>query len=315
MELQLLREADEVLSLCGQRRSFPDGTTVVPFERKILMPMVLQPGASTVFTKEITGDTYFELRAISSDQRANQITGVRIQIQLPNGRFLIGQNGQDVGQFAWIGSWRYAIDPFIESSPGQKFNVILTDTVGLGAPFAMNLVFEGCDNYYLRGGRRVDSPSVADQPRYSGLVNENILAPCYVAGFGPAVPDDSEDSLFTYSSDLATLPIAGPLFTSLKIPIDAGYDFRMNRILVDMQAANTVTAGVVLGRLRAGGGYALNDDYIDLAQYLAAAEYPHAWTVHGQDAIYIDLQLVDGAGTGSVTWRAHLEGVRRRRVA
>lgn len=314
MELQLLREADSILSLCGQRRSFPDGTTVVPLERRILMPMVLQPGASTVFTKEITGDTYFELRAVSSDQGSNGIAGVRIQIQLPNGRFLVGQNGQDVQQFAWVGSWRYALDPFVECSPGQKFTVILTDTVGLSAPFAMNLTFDGCDNYYLRGGKPVDSPSVAEQPRYSGLVNENILAPCYSAGFGPAVPDGAEDSVFTYSSDLATLPLLGPLFTSLKVPIDAGYDFRLRRILVDMQADNTVTAGLVVGRLRAGGGYALNDDYIDLARYLAGAEYPHDWTVHAQDAIYIDLQLVDGAGTGSVTWQAHLEGVRRRKI-
>lgn len=315
MEPELLRQMDLILSRCGRRRSLPDGLSVVPLERDILLPMVLQPNTSRTFVKEVTGDTRWSLRAISTDQRGNQLTGVRALIQLPTGRFLIGRNGQDVGQLAGVGSWRYAVDPEVECDPGSKFQVTLTDVGGLAEAFACNLLFQGTLDYYLKGGEPVSPPPlVSTQPRYAGIVNENILAPCFLAGHGPVTPAGYEDEAFTYSSDVATLTIGGTVFTTLTVPIDNGLDFQMRRILVDLQAEETATAGAILGRLRAGSGYALSDDYIDLARYLAGAEYPHDWKVRGSDAVYIDLQLVDTAGTGSFVCQIHLEGVRRRKL-
>jgi hypothetical protein len=315
MQLELLRQAQTIVSRCGGRRSTRPGMTVVPIERKILMPMVLQPNQAKIFTKEVVGETVWALRAISSDQGSNSITGVRVQIQLPNGRFLIGGNGQDIGQFAWVGSNRYSFDEEVECQPGSKIQVTLTDMVGLGAAFVCNLLFEGCYKYYIDGdGSAGHTPGASDDPRYQGIVNENILAPSYQAGYGPVTPAGYDDSLFTYSSDVATLPLAGPLYTTLKIPIDSGIDFQLRRILLDVQQDATVTAGVVLVRLRAGAGYALNDEYIDLARYVAGAEFAHDWKVRGQDAVFLDLQLADGAGVGSMTVVAHLEGVRRRKV-
>ncbi len=279
------------------------------------MPMVLQPNQAKIFIKEISGETVWALRAISSDQGSASVVGVRMQIQLPNGRFLIGGNGQDIGQFAWVGSNRYHFDTEVDCQPGSKIQVTLTDMVGLEEAFACNLLFEGCYKFYLD-----DSPaaspvaSMVDEPRYQGNVNENILAPCFLAGYGPVTPEGFRDSVFTYSSEMATLPLAGPLFTTLKIPIDSGLDFQLRRILVDIQQDETVTAGVILARFRAGAGYALNDDYIDVGRYLAGAEYPHDWKVRGGDAVFIDLQLADSAGAGVMTFTAHLEGVRRRKV-
>ncbi len=315
MDSVLLRQADLILSKCGRRRALPDGLTVVPYERDILLPMVLQPGTSKTFIKEVTGDTRWSLCGISSDQTSNTLTGVRVLIQLPTGRYLIGRNGQDIGQFAGVGSWRYAVDPEVECDPGSKFQVTLTDTGGLEEAFACNLLFHGSLNYFLKDGEQVPAPpSASAQPRYAGIVNENILAPCWVAGYGPATPNGYWDEQFTYSSEVATLAIGGTLFSTLSIPIDNGLDFQMRRILIDLQAENTATAGAVLGRLRAGSGYALSDDYIDLARYLAGAEYPHDWKVRGSDAVYIDLQLVDTVGTGAFTMQVHLEGIKRRKI-
>ena len=150
MDLQLLKQADQVLSKCG--RPTIQGGSIVPLYKAFLMPMVLQPNQSTVFTKEITGETIWGLRAISSDQTSAAVFGVRLQIQLPNGRFLIGNNGQDVGQFAWVGSYRYLMDPEVDCFPGSKIQVTLSDTVGLGAARPVNLLFEGAYKFVFRNG-------------------------------------------------------------------------------------------------------------------------------------------------------------------
>ncbi len=312
-DLELLKQADFILSKCGGRRATPDAV-VVPIEKKFLVPMLLQPGQSQLFIKEITGDTPWELRGISSDQTSGTITGVRIQIQLPNGRFLIGGNGQDAGQFAWVGSYRYNVAPGVECNPGSKFQIVLTDMGNLEEPFAFNLVLDGCYNYYLKGGRLEPVDSVAEELRYAGIVNENILAPCWMAGYGPVTPAGFDDDYFVYSSDVGTLTVGSTLFTTLKIPIDAGLDFQLRRMLPDVQVGAGVTAGVIRARLRAGAGYALSDDFSDLARYLTAVEAPHDWKVRGGDAVYVDLQLADGAGAGDLTMQMHLEGVRRRKL-
>jgi len=314
MNESLLREADRVLSKCG--RPQVRGAVAVPLFKAFLMPMVLQPNQSTVFTKEITGDASWTLRSISSSiGAANAATGVRIQIQLPNGRFLIGLNGQDVGQFAWIGSWRYNLaDGAVECEPGAKIQVTLTDITGLANPYAVNLLFEGAYTYYLRGAGFGAGDLASQMPRYQGVVNENILAPCSIAGEGPYTPEGFTDERFTYSSLQNSVTVtAANLSTTLKILIDAGYDFLCRRVLVDVTRDNTATAGEFLGRLRTGSGYALCDSFLDIARYLNGAEYPHDWMIRGEDAVYVDLNLADAAGTGNYNVQVHLEGVRRRR--
>lgn len=321
MNEALLREADRVLSKCG--RPSVRGAVAVPLFRGFLMPMVIQPNQTKVFTKEVTGDVSWWLRDISSAIGATgDATGVRIQIQLPNGRFLVGQNGQDVGQFAWVGSWRYNMDLGIECEPGSKIQVTLSDVVGLSDPLAVNLLFGGCYVYYLKGDSGLSAGDLASKlPRYQGIVNENILAPCWVAGEGPATPEGFIDERFTYTSmdpstDDGRTPVdvgGSNLTATLKISIDAGYDFFCRRILLDVTRDVTATAGTFLGRLRTGSGYALMDSFLDIARYLNGAEYPHDWKVRGEDAVYADLNLVDVAGSGNYYAQLHLEGVRRRR--
>ena len=317
MDLQLLQQADQVLSKCGGRTF--EGGSVVPLQKSFLMPMVLQPGQSTIFTKEITGETIWALRAISSDQTSFGITGVRLQIQLPNGRFLIGGNGQDVGQFAWFGSWRYLMDPEVDCQPGSKIQVTLSDTAGLLAPLAVNLLFEGAYKFFFRvptfwQHRSIWQSLASKLKRYWGIINENILAPCWRAGIGPATPPGFQDDLFTYASPIVTMPIAGPLTATVKIPIDAGIDFLCRKVHVDVSGSAAATAGTVLARVRSGTGYALNDDFIDYARYIGGAEWAHDWKVRGEDAVFIDVQLVDTTGAGNIFVQFFLEGVKRRRL-
>lgn len=320
MNETLLREADRVLNKCG--RPVISGAVAVPLYRGFLMPMVLSPNESRTFTKEITGDVNWTLRAISSSiGAARAVTGVRIQIQLPNGRFLIGSNGQEIGQFAWIGSWRYSMgEGAIECEPGSKIQVTLTDTLGLGGPLAVNLLFEGAYTFWLRGAGGGSNSLASELPRYSGVVNENILAPCWVAGEGPYTPVGFEDGRFTYSSidpetvdGKTAIALAGPLSATLKIDVDAGYDFFCRRVLVDVTRDDTATAGVFLCRLRTGSGSAFTDTAFDIAQYINGAEYPHDWLVRGDDSVYVDVSLADSAGSGNYYIQVHLEGARRRK--
>jgi hypothetical protein len=313
---------DQVLSKCG-RPTMPGGVSCVPLVKDIVVPMILESGQTTVFMREIPGDTRWQLRAISSDQGMNSITNIRIQIQFPNGRYLFGGNGMDIGQFASVGSFRFLIDPSMEFDAGDSLKVTLSDTTagGHGAAQAVNLVFEGAYLYFLQGGQLArDSMKLASQlPRYQGIVNENILAPCWMTGAEPPVPSgyDQHDQ-FTYSSQVLTFTIGTNENGQLVIPIDQGYDFFCRRILTDVRFAGVgqgaAPTGVVLGRLRTGTGYSLNDDFIDLRTYLCGVNWPKDWKIRGRDEVIADLQLADVVGTGTITFQLHLEGVRRRKV-
>lgn len=314
MNTDLLISAHKALTACGFVHE-DKGGIYVPLEKKFLLPMVLQPNQNSVFQKEIVGQTVWGLRAISSDQGMNTITGVRLNIQMPNGRYLIGGSGVDVGQFAWVGSYRYWMDE-LECEPGSKISVSLSDanTGGLANPLAVNLVFEGCFKYYLRGRPGIEAEALlaSQLPRYQGIVNENVLAPCWWQGVGPSTPPGFKDDLFTYSSSVVAIALAGPVSATTKIDIDSTSDFVCSRLLVDLEPDSTVTTGSVLMRLRVNDGYALMDDYLDVPRLISGAEWPVNWYIKAGDQVVVELALVDATGTGNMSVQVHLEGSKRR---
>jgi hypothetical protein len=157
-------------------------------------------------------------------------------------------------------------------------------------------------------------------------VNENILAPAWSSNEGVLTPPGFVDEYFIYSTadpidqpTQTTWTLTGGAITSqpnplpFEIPIDPGYTMFVRRILVDLQKTGDA-AGMVLGKLRTGAGYVLNDSYIDLERYICGAEYPCQWKVGGSDSVLIDLALADFSGDGTVTYQVFLEGYRRRAV-
>jgi hypothetical protein len=316
VDIELLTQASAILSKCG--RPTLRGAAAVPLFKCFLMPMVIAPGDTQTFIKEITGDTTWVLRSISSSSGSDgsSASGVRLQIQLPNGRYLFGgKTGIDVQQFAATGSFRYLQDPPTECQPGDKIRVTLSSTDNGAASMAVNLLFEGHYDYYMSGGPQSLPDLASGLSRYQGIVNENILAPCYIAGIGPLTPAGYDDEFFTYSSDTLAVAIAGTNRTgTVKINIDNGLDFFARRFLFDITASNTATAGAFLGRVRASSGYSLCDSFMDLSRYIGGAQHPKDWKVRGGDEVFIDLNLVDTAGTGTISITVHMEGVRRRKV-
>ncbi len=328
MKLEYLKQADVILSKCG-RPLLPGGVAAVPLVRSFILPMVLQPGGAVTFTKEITGSAPWGLRAISSDQSSAALTGVRLQIQLPNGRFLFGGNGVDVGQFTGFGSWRWNQDPELRCEPGSKIQATLTDSGGLAEAVAVNLLFEGALLYFITGANFSPAGlSASSLPRYQGIVNENILAPAWWSNEGVNTPPGYVDEYFVYSTPD---PIDEPAQTTwtvtagavsappdplpFEVQIDPGYVFHCRRVLFDLQMSAALYGTIVLGKLRTGAGYVVNDNYIDLQRYLTGAEFPTNWKINGGDSVFADLALADiPNASGSVTFQVFLEGFRRRKA-
>ena len=328
MKLEHLRQAEAILSKCG-RPQLPGGVSCLPLTRGFVMPMVLDPGTSVTFEKEITGNAPWVLSAISSDQTSSLLTGIRCQIQLPNGKFLFGGNGVDVGQLCWIGSYRWLQDPELRCEPGSKIAVTLSDTTltGLPASTAVNLTFEGALLYFLQGGKRPSTPELASSlPRYYGVVNENIMAPVWMSGDPIETPAGFVDDYFIYSTPdpkdqpaISTWTVTAGVVTAfpnpspLEIVVDEGYQFFCLRRLFAIGFTSTASA-IVLAKLRTGAGFVLNDNYIDYERYLCGAESPGRFEIGSRDSVFIDAQLADVAGTGTVTLQVFLEGFRRRQA-
>ncbi len=336
MNLEYLKQADQILSPLTARAG---GVSVVPLFRCFNLPMILQPGASVTFTKEIeSGGAPWELRAISQVVSGDGVPtgggGVRVQIQLPNGRFLFGRNGVLVTEFCSIGSYRWLQTPALRCEPGSKIQVTLSDPfTALSTPIAVTLLFEGACLYFLGGNpsmKTILHPTqdvamlASSLPRYQGVLNENILAPPWMSNEGIQTPAGFVDEYYTFASadplvnpGASTWTVTGSAVTAapnpplFEIPIAPGYEFFVRRLLFDIQKTSTAT-GTVMGKIRTGEGFSLNDANIDLQQYLCGSEYPGVWKVKGGDSVFVDAHLTDPGGTGTITMRVYLEGYRRR---
>jgi hypothetical protein len=316
MDTKLLRQADYVLSRCG-RPVPPPGLSAVYIPKGFLLQSVVPVASQVTVTTEIEGDATFCLRAISSTVSTS--TALYVQIQLPNGRFLINTL-MDITQIAGYGSYRFLFSRELPCPPGSKIQITFdTSTPGAGAAQPIVLLFDGAYAFYLRSdGRRALNVDeyVSELPRYLNGTGQNILAPCWISGEGPRTPAGYEDSRFIYSSPVTTIALAATQLTaSAQIQVQQASDFECRRFLVDVTASDTVTAGLFLVRVRLASGYLFTDDYIDLARLLGSAQWAKDWHCPAGDAVVFDFLLVDSAGSGSMTIQIHMDGVRRRKVA
>ena len=204
----------------------------------------------------------------------------------------------------------------------------MTDTTsgGLANPTPVNLVLDGDYLFFLRSPVPPSNLSLAsDLPRYERGTNQNILAPVWMSNELISTPAGFHDEYYVYATpDPVDFPgpttwtVTAGAVTGFPNPvpfesiIDPGYEFRCLRMLFDVEVTASAVATVV-GKIRTGGGFVYNDNYIDLQRYLCGTEAPkeHLW-VAGGDSVFVDAALVDVTGTGTVTFQAHFEGYRRR---
>jgi len=198
-KFKLITEADYVLSRCG--RFQPPVGSVVYIPKSFLVQAVLPVAPSNqTFYKEITGDTTWCWRSISTALSAT-MPAVSAQVLKPDGKFLF--NGLlDLTAVQGFGSYRYLLTNELEVPPGSKIQLNLDDNyLDAQAVQPVSMLFGGAYAYYLKNGRRSPScveESAAALPRVFAGVNQNLLAPCWMAGEGPSTPDGWEDIAFTY---------------------------------------------------------------------------------------------------------------------
>jgi len=310
-DLRLLTQADLYLSKCG-RPLAPKGTSLVYIPHGIAINAVIADLTTSTYVKEISGPTDWVMRAISSTDNDN----IFVQVQLPNGQFLYN-NYIKLSNVGGYGSWRYLLTEELVCPPGSKIQLTLDTNISApGATESVSYLFEGAYKFQFRGGRRSPSPIdlVSRLPRYFNTSDQNIMAPCWAQGFGPTTPQGCQDSPFIYSSNVSTLDVAsGPKTDQVTIQIEQDTDFLCNRLLFDVLQGGSVTGGSFLARVRAGSGYALNDEYFDVARYIGSSYMAKPWLIRAGDKVIIDLQLVDYAGTGTMTFEAFLDGRKRRK--
>jgi hypothetical protein len=318
MDVQLLRQADFILSKCGRPMPPQAGVSVVYIPKAFLLQAVVPVQSTQTFSKEITGDTTWCLRAISTTVSA--ALALYVQVQLPNGRYLF--NGLvDVTQIGGYGSYRYLFTRELPCPAGSKVQVTLdTSTPAAAEAQPIVILAEGAYAYYLTCNAR-GALSVAElassMPRYLGTVNQNILAPCWASGEGPRTPDGYEDARYIYSSAVVSFAsvTSGQLQSTAVLQIRQDSDFECRRFLVDIIAAAGVTAGAVLARVRLTSGYQLTDDFIDLAKYLGSTPWAKDFHCPAGDEVVFEFLVVDGAGSGALTVQVHMDGVRRKVAA
>src|SRR5882724_10044194 len=122
-KVQLLTDADFVLSHCGRR--LPPVGSVVYIPKGFLIQAVLPTTAGQTFYKEITGDTTWCWRSISTALSGSP-PAVSAQVTSPDGKVLF--NGiLDLTVIEGYGSNRYALSREIECPPGTKVQLSLDD--------------------------------------------------------------------------------------------------------------------------------------------------------------------------------------------
>lgn len=310
MDIRLLPEADRLLSKCGRPLVGP-GRNIVPIPYGILVQGTCANNSTNTLTKEIPGDVPFVIQAIQTTFSS----GLYFNIQLPTGRYLFNV-AQDVQQFDGFGSTSYPTVRGIECPPGSKIIVTMDASVlHLGSTQAFQLLFEGAYQFLMESKEetRAIEQYMSALPRYWGHGNQNILAPMWYYGFGPRTPDGCDDDRYRYFSQGVSIDVAaGPYSAVDTIAIQESSDFIARRVLIDTRFTSTAQ-GTFLGRIRAGSGYALQDDLIDMGQYINGAPWAHDWPIRAGEKLLVDLQLVDFTGTGFASITVILDGVRRKK--
>jgi hypothetical protein len=324
-DIQFLREADWTLSGCGQSSPPAKNINIVYRQKNFLVqtvvPQALTPGSTQTFTKLITGDTTWELRAISANWFGGQL--VYLQIQLPDGSYLSNYLMDDL-VFAGFGSNRWTATKPIECPTNSKVIIGFDTNIPL-APNAQNIMMEleGAYKYYVKSPTTHPDPvSFAESmPRLIGNPNQNILAPSWVQGYGPPTADGWEDVWHTYDSGFqivngvflpgTTIPLVGSTVGTAKIQLERTSDFVVRRFYFWISVDPTVIAGSILGRIRISSGYAVTNDYLDLFRYISGGMFSHDLNLKAGEAIFFDLNLVDFAGMGNFYFQAFAEGAKR----
>lgn len=317
MTAEMLRQHDVVLSRCGRPLPPFPGVRVVPIPRSFkCWATFATPPVTNIATvpTTISGDTTWMLRAISS--YVTVPVGISLQFQFPDGRFLF-HDVSDIRAIAGFGSWRFPLTKERACPPGTKIIATFQDTTPATAQ-AVPLLLEGAYYYHVKdvGGSKTLALA-SSLPRYVPNENQNILAPCWAFGEGPEAPQGFQDDPggWVYSSNVQAIDVGAATAKNalLQIQLEAASDMVVRNLFFAVTQDAGVTGANVLVKVRDSSGYAFTDDYVEYG-LLNGVPWVKDWIVKASNTIFVDLSLVDYAGTGNVYVQVFASGARRRKA-
>jgi hypothetical protein len=315
----LLKDADQILSKCG-RPIAPAGLAYLDLDTSFLYQSFL--AANSGIQSEpfvIRGETNFILRAISG---FNSIVppytwpNYGYRIKFPDGSYYNGNWAASVGDWAFArGSYRMVVDGEVSCPPGSEIIVDLNPGAAAAAGNPQ-LLFEGVMRYKVPSALGKVAPKIP--PRTFRNPNQNIMAAEWMLGTCELeTPAGYEDQYFTFVSPVVTVPLTAGAATpqvSQQWPRPGGtrdFVWRETRFLFTATGEQAPPTGTPIIKITLPDGFSLTDNFVQCAEI--AGPLPRDVVIPAGRSVLVDVSVVDGAGTGSITVQAYLKGARRRR--
>jgi len=323
MDIQLLKNIDQVLSKCGRPLRSSAGDVFLPLPMRFLYQSNHPPSTTETEAREIYGDTVFMLRSIKIVPPVNQLYW---RLQFPSGRYL--HNVQRlISQVANTGSQRYVLGREVPCAPGDRLLVTLDDRptnagAGSGTVTPVAIGFGGVYLFRLLGSTVTPINPLRDaalMDRYFDTPNQNILAPEIALSMrSDSAPNGKTDTGFTYCDPFPvtpgfTIPSIGSLSASRQVLISGIGNFCVRR-LIFVLTPSAGLSGTLQVRVREASGYSLCSDPITVGQF-SNAPYACDWVLCGGTYLIFDYSIVDVVGASSTNTfqvQCFIEGVRRR---
>jgi hypothetical protein len=324
MDLQLLPDADKILSKCGRPLRLSHEGVFLPVPMRFPFQANHQPSTEQTEERQIFGQTVFMLRSISIVPPINQLYW---RLQFPSGRYLHNVN-RVISQVANTASQRYVLDREVVCEPGSSLIVTLDDRPaynGAGAPSVtpVNIMLGGVYLFHLVGSTVQPINPLRDAAllkRYFDTPNQNILAPEIALSLKTEnTPAGRVDTGFTYTDPGTVNPgfviqSQGRLSQSRNVLISGTSNFCVRRLRFTLTPSDPALSGTLLVRVRDASGYSLTNDYIEISQF-SNSPYACDWILCGGTNLIFDYSVVDVAGSASDRYfnvQCFIEGVRRK---
>lgn len=326
MKVELLTQADQVLSPCG-RYVAPAGLgwVDIPFGMQY-QKYLANAAADSTEEKLVETPVPFILRAFQAFAQPGTIGAVYWRMRFPTGRFFQSQICAVSEEFDF-GSFRQPIDPPLECAPGSRFYFTTDGLIASGTDVAITVLLEGVLRYTIKGTSGCAIPIGRNEPWASQPAfpvhdpNQNILAPeCRLGGqCYPETPKGYRDEPFTYCvplSNAVSVKNDGSVTANQPLLIGSDADFVVRGLNFVFTAVGGAT-GTLFVRIRSDSGYEITDGFCTAAR-ISTVLFPELWlksSGRGASALFIDYMFVDNNATGSWNVQPVAIGVKRRRVS
>ena len=298
MNIELLGEADRVLSACG-RPIIERGSGYVDIPKGLQYQKYLAANsADTTEEKVIDTPAPFVLKAIQAYAQPATLGNVFWQLRFPNGRYFQSRVCA-VSESFNSGSYRLAINPPLECQPGQRFWITTDGLLGnAGADAAITVLLEGVLRWSVKGPQCGLPPEFgepwASMPRYTRNPNQNICAPEWRLGGQtyPETPTGYRDEPFKYCTPLNNLipvPTDGSILSDQIFRITEDCDFVARQIAFP-QITGPGGLGTLYVRVRKDDGTEITDGFTNAAR-MTGLLFPELPLKAGS-ALLVDFQLV-----------------------